>query len=366
MSNTSNNGPYPEIGENDPFYTKELLQYYEAEAAKDSDVIKLRTIQGHEYSQQNPRHGAKPWDLAQDQAAERDLIMFADERSYNDWAAEPRGYAWISVQIETYLAHGPWKTEQQARESFNTTFAEFAGTSEASNIELLVKQNLAGCHIDKVFGFGLGSVSWALAGLSNGRNWSIQSHEREHAALIVVARAIQQVSSADKVQIFTQDPGYQSVDKQILGEHGIEVIESRGALGFTMVDDNSAVFAHHPNFCFREIIADLARPKLICMESQEKLDSQRGDPYFDFKADIGSKRSRKMLQQYRMEKLGGVVRGFFDNVWYIREEMREVETETPQGGDTQPSKDSVSPELDDKKKKKKKTGKGKGKGKGRK
>ncbi|KAI0154390.1 hypothetical protein GGR57DRAFT_502594 [Xylariaceae sp. FL1272] len=367
MSDMANDGPYPEIGENGLFYTKDLLRQYEEEVAKDSDVMEFRTIQGYEYKEERFVGGVKPFDIPQGQSALRPLITLNNERSYNTWAAGPKSSPWRSVEVVTWGAKGPWKTEEQARDSFAKTLREFEVSDEAKNIEQLIKNNLAGCNIDKVFGFGLGSVCWATRGPSELRNWSIQGHEREHAALIIVARAIQQVSSADKLRIFVQDPIYNYADKQVLGEVGIEVIECWGVLGFTMVDDNSAVFVHHPSFSFREIIADMARPKLICMESQEGIDSQRGDEDFEYKAEHGSKRSRKMLEQYRMESLTGIVKTFFHNVWYVREENREVKTETPRENDTQlPSADDAQPPkeneslgaeslgLNDKKKKKRK------------
>lgn len=63
------------------------------------------------------------------------------------------------------------------------------------------------------------------------------------------------------IPCFAQDPAYTDVDKTILAEHGVTVLDD--PRGFLEVDDQSAVLSFAPNICVRQIVADIARPALL-------------------------------------------------------------------------------------------------------
>lgn len=67
--------------------------------------------------------------------------------------------------------------------------------------------------------------------------------------------------TASSIQCFAQDPAYTVVDKTILAEHGVTVLDD--PRGFLQVDDQSAVLSFAPNICVRQIVADIARPALL-------------------------------------------------------------------------------------------------------
>lgn len=76
--------------------------------------------------------------------------------------------------------------------------------------------------------------------------------------------------SGAEIKCFAQDPVYTPVDKQVLHEHGITVVDDPGA--FLEVDDASVVISAFPNIPVRQIVADIARPALIIWNDLKKRD----------------------------------------------------------------------------------------------
>lgn len=68
-------------------------------------------------------------------------------------------------------------------------------------------------------------------------------------------------TSACSMPCFAQDPDYTDVDKKVLAEHGVTVLDD--PRGFLAVDDQSAVLSFAPDVCVRQVVADLARPALL-------------------------------------------------------------------------------------------------------
>lgn len=80
---------------------------------------------------------------------------------------------------------------------------------------------------------------------------------------ILEARQQQQarLDTPHLIPCFAQDPVYTDVDKTILAEHGVAILDD--PRGFLEVDDQSAVLSFAPNICVRQIVADIARPALL-------------------------------------------------------------------------------------------------------
>jgi hypothetical protein len=66
-----------------------------------------------------------------------------------------------------------------------------------------------------------------------------------------------------EVKCFAQDPVYTPIDKQVLGELGITVLDDPRA--WLQVENGSVVIAIDPTIPAMEIIADIARPVVIIM-----------------------------------------------------------------------------------------------------
>lgn len=69
---------------------------------------------------------------------------------------------------------------------------------------------------------------------------------------------------------YAQDPEYEAVDKVVLGEHGIEVIDDPRA--WLEVDERSILFSCAPNVPVKEIVADITRPAVVIWERLDAKD----------------------------------------------------------------------------------------------
>ena len=76
--------------------------------------------------------------------------------------------------------------------------------------------------------------------------------------------------SRPEIKCFAQDPAYTPVDKQILHENGITVVDDPRA--FLEVDEASVLISAFPDIPVRQIVADIARPALIIWNNLRKRD----------------------------------------------------------------------------------------------
>jgi hypothetical protein len=80
-----------------------------------------------------------------------------------------------------------------------------------------------------------------------------------HALALTLRNAFQQ-NNLENVACYAQDPIYNEIDKLILGEFGIKVLDPDG---FVTTDDLSVVLSFAPEAPIKQIIADLAKPAVI-------------------------------------------------------------------------------------------------------
>ncbi|KAJ4292217.1 hypothetical protein N0V88_005848 [Collariella sp. IMI 366227] len=80
-----------------------------------------------------------------------------------------------------------------------------------------------------------------------------------------------------EVKCYAQDPMYTPVDKQVLGEVGITVLDD--PRGFLEVDDNSVVISISPNIPVKQIVADIARPAVVIWYRVEPGGDYDKDPW---------------------------------------------------------------------------------------
>ena len=93
---------------------------------------------------------------------------------------------------------------------------------------------------------------------------NIESRHRaasQHGLLLTLKEWLQQRNPKEEIPCYAQDPIYNSMDKQILGEAGGEVIDD--PRGWLEVDEQSMMISVAPNVPVKEIITDIARPAVI-------------------------------------------------------------------------------------------------------
>ncbi|KAI1354396.1 hypothetical protein F5Y01DRAFT_321499 [Xylaria sp. FL0043] len=306
-----------------PLFTQEMLNDIEAELAKDGVFITLQRSSGEAIGNFNMCRGAGlgARGLAPGEERTGNVVAFYGERYLHDLKRRGTPGIFFPVYNASVVFHGPNRTEQETRETFARILSEFRASEEGIAIANLIKTELKGRAVDKVIAFGLGRIGFHRPGV-------LQSFY-EHAAIKIIADAVEEVSSYPHISASVQDPLYTDVCRAVLEEFGLGVVPGFGAKGFAMIDDRTIVLVHHPNFPFREIVADIARPALICMKEREVADAARvftkASP--DIRADVESVRSRRMLLEYRETSLPDSIeqKAFWANTWYIRNNVADSE-----------------------------------------
>lgn len=104
-------------------------------------------------------------------------------------------------------------------------------------------------------------IAFACGPLSLEDQFSIASHSAFQHALLLTVRNWLMGGNQSNIGCCAQDPVYTDIDKAILDQHNIEVLEDPQA--WLEVDDSSVVFACAPDIPLKEIVADLAQPAIL-------------------------------------------------------------------------------------------------------
>lgn len=114
------------------------------------------------------------------------------------------------------------------------------------------------CEVTKVVGFACGDISFSDVPVDRA-----QRSASQHALLLTLRNVLQEKNKTHKSNIlcYAQDPIYNTVDKTVLGNFGINVVDDPE--GFLQVDNSSVVFSCAPNIPVKQVVADLARPAIL-------------------------------------------------------------------------------------------------------
>ncbi|KAK4233468.1 hypothetical protein C8A03DRAFT_19467 [Achaetomium macrosporum] len=83
----------------------------------------------------------------------------------------------------------------------------------------------------------------------------------EHALVLSIRDFFARQDPTTTVRCYAQDPVYQDVDREVLEELGMTVLDN--PRGFLEVDESAAVFSLAPDVAVRQIVADIAKPALM-------------------------------------------------------------------------------------------------------
>lgn len=152
----------------------------------------------------------------------------------------------------------PWPTQprETVAQAFWGHLQEWRESAIATQLVQILSSHAATHQITKIVGLALGAISYHYD--DRPRSYL------QHALLWVLREWLTGRDGAKDVVCYAQDPGYRSVDEDVLKEHGIEVIEDPRA--WLEIDDESIVFSVSPNVPVKEIVADIARPAIIIWE----------------------------------------------------------------------------------------------------
>lgn len=115
--------------------------------------------------------------------------------------------------------------------------------------------------VTKIVAFAMGTIS-----LRDHPNRSYTRSLQQHALVLAIRSILDEEREEGRggLACFAQDPEYSEVDKAVLREHGITVLED--PQGFLDVDEGSVVLSFSPNVPVKQIVADIARPAMIMWE----------------------------------------------------------------------------------------------------
>ena len=83
----------------------------------------------------------------------------------------------------------------------------------------------------------------------------------EHALVLSIRDFFARRDPTTTVRCYAQDPVYGDVNREVLGELGMTVLDN--PRGFLEVDESTAVYSLAPEVAVRQIVADIARPALM-------------------------------------------------------------------------------------------------------
>lgn len=105
-------------------------------------------------------------------------------------------------------------------------------------------------------GFACGSLKYGLG------DWPQPTYQ--HILLINLRAHLLERQTPDNafdIPIYVQDPAYTSLDRSILLEHKIEILDDPD--GFLAVDDSTFVLSFAPNVAVKQVITEIAKPAAI-------------------------------------------------------------------------------------------------------
>lgn len=140
----------------------------------------------------------------------------------------------------------PTASLAECQHNFQLAQAAFRGSRYCNGLDAVLG-TISG--VKRIVAFGLGSLSWA----QNEK----PAHHAHHALLL----ALREMCKVKEGKVYVQDPVYAEQDKKLLKDECVTVLDDPRALA--KVSDESLVFAVSPNIPVRELVTELARPKVL-------------------------------------------------------------------------------------------------------
>ncbi|KAJ5817588.1 hypothetical protein N7447_007596 [Penicillium robsamsonii] len=267
-----------------PFFTKELIQYMWDQTKRDlaqGDTILTKDVTGAIVAYDVDTGKVQPWVLADDTELEyvcKELVLDYQCRaslrndidrggySLSHWELCPvrimhKTHEWDSKLEKIIPRRGPLDREMVAK-MFHDKTQEWKESPACEKFKTILSSSAKNHEIDKIVTFALGTMSHQCfnenGSLETSAGWS---SALQHALLVTVMEWLKERDHKEKVLCYSQDPAYTEVDKKILDEEGIEVIDD--PRGWLEVDEHSVVLSIAPNVPVKEIITDIARPAVI-------------------------------------------------------------------------------------------------------
>ncbi|KAJ7844269.1 hypothetical protein B0H14DRAFT_2358758, partial [Mycena olivaceomarginata] len=151
----------------------------------------------------------------------------------------------------------PSLTDEETNLLFHRLKIEFEASDDFREISSVMKSPAIPSGIRKIVAFACGSPSVGP---------SCIPCVMQHILVLALKDMLSgKNDNAAVIQCFAQDPIYSDMDKQLLGKHGITVLDD--PRGFLQLDESSIVISIAPNIPVKQIVTDLAHPAVIIWNS---------------------------------------------------------------------------------------------------
>ncbi|KAI0423789.1 hypothetical protein F5Y09DRAFT_326395 [Xylaria sp. FL1042] len=145
---------------------------------------------------------------------------------------------------------------EEVQENFQRKRAEWEASKQCDELKSVLRSIAAEIPpIQKIVAFACSTMTWDDVG----RHRSAVQH-----ALILTIRdfVAKHESSRDlDISCYAQDPLYTTVDRQVLQEAGITVLDD--PRGFLEIDETTVIFSQAPDIPVRQVTADLTKPAMM-------------------------------------------------------------------------------------------------------
>lgn len=153
----------------------------------------------------------------------------------------------------------PTKSLEDIRECFQADIRSWEASEECQQLRSTFSSRTMSVKVDKIVVFACDTISYP---------------EEEHAdrstfqhALVLTMRDIlaQKDGNPKDIACYAQDPAYTDMDKSILADAGITVIDDPE--GFLVADESTVVISCSPNVPVKQIISDITQPAIMIWDS---------------------------------------------------------------------------------------------------
>ncbi|KAJ5745905.1 hypothetical protein N7520_011087 [Penicillium odoratum] len=200
---------------------------------------------------------------------------------------------------------------EEATSDFEKHRQAWNETEMCKNVTRILDSSTTHLNITKIVAVSLGCLSWRR---TDDKDDDSNRSAYQHALILTLRDWLKAKKNADKIPCYVQDPVYTDIDRALLAEHEVEVLND--PMAWLEINDFSIVVSIASNVPTKEIITDIASPAVIIW-------NEVGDDDYDEKdgmamTDPCSSRVRALIEGYDCFDWGASDEQFGDVLMYVR------------------------------------------------
>ena len=167
------------------------------------------------------------------------------------------------------LGNPPIVARELVAERFNKYRQAWTESDMCRRLKNILASSATNLEMTKIVAVSLGRLSYFC-------NDRPPRHAYQHAMVLTMRDWLAERNGTD-APCYVQDPDYDDVDKSVLAEHKVQVLED--PMAWLEIDDTSIVVSIASNVPSKEIVADIARPAVVIWNRVGNDDyDQKGKP----------------------------------------------------------------------------------------